>query len=173
MIKTILAPTDGSDHARKAVAFASDLAARYHARLVILHVLVHGHLAEALAAIGKGLAAGKAEGELLRALAGLSVEELLARRTTEGEAPRSVLQHIARTVIADAEAVARTRGVTAVSSHVEEGDPAQRILEYADRENADLVVMGSRGLSDVEGLLVGSTSHKVNHLGRCTVITVK
>ncbi len=38
MIKAILAPIDGSDHAEKAVAFAADLAAKYGAALKFLHV---------------------------------------------------------------------------------------------------------------------------------------
>jgi len=48
MLKTILVSTDGSDHAGKAVAFASDLAAKYGAELIILHVLLRGHLPEEL-----------------------------------------------------------------------------------------------------------------------------
>ena len=40
MINTILVPTDGSEHANKALNFASDLAVKYGARMVILHVLL-------------------------------------------------------------------------------------------------------------------------------------
>ncbi|MEX2648589.1 MAG: universal stress protein [Alphaproteobacteria bacterium] len=176
MITTILAPTDGSEHARKAVAFASDLASKYHARLILLHALVHGHLAEALADVDKLRSAGRDDAGLLKTIAGMRIEELMAKlgvRDKGKEAPRPVLQHIARQVIKDAEDTARLKGVTNIKSFVEDGDPAQRILEYADKENVDLIVMGSRGLSDVEGLLVGSTSHKVGHLSRCTVISVK
>jgi len=39
MIKTILVPTDGSDHANKAVGLATDLALKYGASLVLLHVI--------------------------------------------------------------------------------------------------------------------------------------
>ena len=40
MIKTILVATDGSDHAKKALSLASDLGAKYGARLVLVHVLL-------------------------------------------------------------------------------------------------------------------------------------
>ena len=40
MIKTILVPTDGSGHAKKAVDLAAEIAEKYGARLVILHVLL-------------------------------------------------------------------------------------------------------------------------------------
>ena len=37
----------------------------------------------------------------------------------------------------------------------------------------DAIVIGSRGLSDIKGLFLGSVSHKVGHLAECTCITVK
>jgi len=52
------------------------------------------------------------------------------------------------------------------------GSPADVILEEAERLGVDAIVMGSRGLSDVKGLLVGSVSHKVLHAAKCTVVTV-
>ena len=64
-------------------------------------------------------------------------------------------------------------GVHDVNVAVLDGDPANRILEYAERESVDCIVIGSRGLSDVKGLLVGSVSHKVSNRARCTCITVK
>lgn len=43
MFKKILVATDGSPHAAKAVDTASDLAVRFDAELIALHVLLHGH----------------------------------------------------------------------------------------------------------------------------------
>jgi len=54
-----------------------------------------------------------------------------------------------------------------------DGDPAQRVLEHAERESVDCIVMGSRGLSDVKGLILGSVSHKVSNRAACTCISVK
>lgn len=53
------------------------------------------------------------------------------------------------------------------------GDPAANIIEYVKENNIDAVVMGSRGMSDLRGLLVGSVSHKVSSLAECTCIMVK
>lgn len=44
MIKSIVVATDGSDHSRKAVELAGDLASKYSASLSILHVLLVGHV---------------------------------------------------------------------------------------------------------------------------------
>jgi nucleotide-binding universal stress UspA family protein len=50
---------------------------------------------------------------------------------------------------------------------------ARVILEVAEEEHADLVVMGSRGLSDFAGLVLGSVAHKVLHLAHCPVLVVR
>jgi len=47
------------------------------------------------------------------------------------------------------------------------------ILEEAEEFGASVIVMGSRGVSDLAGLLVGSTAHKVIHLGRLPVLVVR
>ena len=54
-----------------------------------------------------------------------------------------------------------------------EGDPAEVVLDLATKHKADMIVMGSRGLSDFKGLLLGSISHKVSAQAECTCITVK
>jgi nucleotide-binding universal stress UspA family protein len=51
-------------------------------------------------------------------------------------------------------------------------NPAHEILKAAEPFQADLIVMGSRGLSDLAGLLVGSVTHKVLHLARTPVLVV-
>lgn len=48
MITKVLIATDGSAHARKAVGFGSDLAAKYGAEVLLLHVLLRNELSESL-----------------------------------------------------------------------------------------------------------------------------
>ena len=52
------------------------------------------------------------------------------------------------------------------------GEVAKAIVDEADRFDADLIVMGSRGLSDFEALLIGSVAHKVVHYAHCPVLVV-
>ena len=47
------------------------------------------------------------------------------------------------------------------------------ILETVEAEQADLVVSGARGLSDLKALMVGSVSHKLSHLSPVTCVTVR
>ncbi len=54
-----------------------------------------------------------------------------------------------------------------------EGSPADAILEYAQKINADMIVVGSRGLSTFRGLLLGSVSAKLVRESKIPVLVVK
>jgi nucleotide-binding universal stress UspA family protein len=53
------------------------------------------------------------------------------------------------------------------------GQPAESILNLADANNCDLIVMGTRGLSALQGLLLGSQVHKVISHSKCPVLAIK
>jgi len=147
----ILAAIDGSEHGWKALDLAADLAKAHDAELIVLHVVPYEPMSEALRAFAK-------------------VEHL----PLEEEAARF---HQARTLgdrlTRAAEARARERGLARVVGRTEEGRPAHAILEVAASEAVDMIVMGSRGLSDARALFLGSVSHPVTNQARCTCVTVK
>jgi nucleotide-binding universal stress UspA family protein len=62
---------------------------------------------------------------------------------------------------------------TAARTLVSIGDPAEEIVALARREHATLIVMGSRGLSPVRELLLGSVSEKVIRHAHCAVTVVR
>jgi nucleotide-binding universal stress UspA family protein len=53
------------------------------------------------------------------------------------------------------------------------GDAATEILEYAKNNMIDMIIVGSRGLSEVSGWLLGSVSRKLVHYATCSVLIVK
>ena len=173
MFKRILVATDGSRHAAKAVETASDLAVTCDAEMIVLHVLLHGRPLSEIRQL--------AETEYDVALpptppppAGLSGTG--AAMVDDSAAIQGLYRAIV--VIGDriaqqAVQAARDRGATAVKSVVEDGDTVQAILDCAGREKVELIVMGSRGLSGLSGLLLGSNSHKVSQLADCAVLTVR
>ena len=59
------------------------------------------------------------------------------------------------------------------SKRLMEEPPGTMISRVAEVENVEMIIMGSRGLSNLEGLIVGSTTHKVLHLSSCPVLVVK
>lgn len=53
------------------------------------------------------------------------------------------------------------------------GDPAAEIIETSEKEKADLLIIGSRGLGALRGAVIGSVSQKVAHHVKCPVMIVK
>ncbi|WP_292364388.1 MULTISPECIES: universal stress protein [unclassified Methanoculleus] len=53
------------------------------------------------------------------------------------------------------------------------GDPVAEILAIAQKESADLIVVGSRGLGAIRGVMMGSVSQKVAQTAKCPVMIVK
>jgi len=56
---------------------------------------------------------------------------------------------------------------------LEYGNPAAKILELAEKGKHDLVVMGSRGMSEIKAFFLGSVSDKVSHHANCAVLIVR
>ena len=174
MFKKILCPTDGSKHANKALDLAIDLADKYDAELVILHVPRPTENASALKRFAEveGLAPHvNTEMDRLK-----TMDYRMAPTDTafqESSISPHLLIEIGRHIADSAKARAAAGGVEQVEAHIEIGDPAERILDCIKTENIDCVVMGSRGLNDLKGLFLGSVSHKVANHAHCTCISVK
>ncbi len=150
MVDVILVPTDGSEHAGKAVTLAADLAQKYGARMIALHVMSpdwSGRIPEELQSYARN--------EHIEATA------------------REILESVGRQILRGAESAARAAGLEQIDTQLEYGDTAATVLSVAAAQNADFIVMGSRGLGDMKGLLLGSVSHKVASHSPCTCITVK
>lgn len=54
-----------------------------------------------------------------------------------------------------------------------QGDPAAEILKAADETRADLIIIGSRGLGRIGGLILGSVSERVLHGAHRPVLVVR
>ena len=75
-----------------------------------------------------------------------------------------------RTVVDEAAAAARMDGVEA-STHTVTGDPADALLDVANKLDASLIVVGSRGMHGMKRVL-GSVPNKVSHSAQCSVLIV-
>jgi len=177
MFKRIIVGFDGSAHARKALGIAGDLAKSHRAALVIVHALSDAPLTKAerqLAETEYGMK-GLAERPPVTLIKSAESDPRLPF-TIAGELPSNAAlrarSEIAQALLLDAQQCALRQGVETVEIRVEAGDPARVILDLAKGEKADLIVIGSRGFSDLEGLVFGSTSHKVTHLAPCSCLTV-
>jgi nucleotide-binding universal stress UspA family protein len=73
----------------------------------------------------------------------------------------------AESVLAEAASRARAAGVT-VSTHPVEGDPASAMVDLAVKVDADILVVGNRGLNSLKRFVIGSVPSKIVHNSPCT-----
>src|SRR2546423_12033330 len=142
MVQTIAVGTDGSDTAQKAVDFAMDMAERYGARLVV-------------------------------ASAYTPVPEDRLRKEQE-EAPEDIQWSINPSEDVDAtlrkvEDAAKERGLE-YASEARHGDPADVLCEIAADRDADVIVVGNKGM---HRKILGSVPNSVSHKAPCSVMIVK
>ena len=83
------------------------------------------------------------------------------------------MQAIGQNLVAAAAVHARSLGAEDVETQVLQGHAAGVISDFAKQHEVDLIIMGSRGLSDLPGLLLGSVSHRVLHLVDVPVMMVR
>lgn len=142
MLSTIVVGTDGSDTAAKAVDFAIDMAERYGSRLVI---------ASSYTPVA---------------------EDRLAKE--QADAPQEIQWSINPTeevdaTLRDVEEKAQERGLKTVSE-ARQGDPADVLCSIAAEHEADLLVVGNKGM---HRRILGSVPNKVSHKAPCSVTIVK
>jgi nucleotide-binding universal stress UspA family protein len=145
MFSSIVVGTDGSDTATQAVRQAVDMAGAVGAKL-----------------------------ELVSAYAPVSEQRLSAERR---DAPEDVQWAInprqdVEASLAQAAEIARQAGVS-VTTHARQGDPADAILDVAEEQNADLVIVGNKGMTGAKRFLLGSVPNKVSHHAPCSVLIVR
>jgi nucleotide-binding universal stress UspA family protein len=176
-VKRIVVALDGSDHASRALDLACDLASRFGAELIATHAVSN----QPLSADERRLAEVEFHTEIARDFDATPFVEargdtrLMSQRLTAQavETGRRFRVAVGERLLHDAATRAREQGVANVRTAVRSGDPASAILEVAKAEQADMIVMGRRGLGDLRGLLLGSVSHKVAHLAECACLTVR
>ena len=145
MYETILIPIDGSDEAFEAAKHAVDLAKEHGATLHVLYVV---------------------KSKAVYTSAGLSGLE--DSSVTESH------KKFAEEKVADVADYAAEHGVDCVTA-VKTGTPHTKIVEYAEKIDADTIVMGAHGY-DWDGLtekILGSTTERVNRNASMPVITVR
>ena len=173
MIKNIVLAIDGSDPAKHAQDVAIDMASRYEASLTLVHVLTHDHPSSEFSRMAKveNLLDSKRPEVRSKEDTYKSIARFLGSVNDEKEARVVVL--IGEQLLKNASKSASQAGVENVTTEIRDGDFANCILEVAKKVDADIIVMGRRGLSNLKGFVTGSVSHKVSQRAECSVLTVK
>jgi nucleotide-binding universal stress UspA family protein len=145
LFKRIVVGTDGSETAAEAVRQATELAKTTGARL-----------------------------DLVSAYEPVPQDRL---REEASEVPGDVAHGVGpredvNATLDAAAGVARESGVE-VDTYPREGDPADAILDVAEEQGADLIVVGNKGMTGAKRFLLGSVPNKVSHHAPCGVYIVR
>jgi nucleotide-binding universal stress UspA family protein len=139
----VLIPVDGSECAGRGVEFLIKSAQWYRAPIEVHLLTVHHHIPYGRAA---------------SAIAGDNIQQYYQEEGLAVLKPARDKLEAAQIPFA---------------THIGVGEPAEIITQYAREKGCDQIVMGTRGLGSVGGLLLGSVAMKVLHLASVPVVLVK
>jgi len=173
VIENIVVAIDGSDHASNALSVAIDLASKYEAKLTLVHVLTHDHPPQEFARMAEveNLLEPKQPNVSSKKDTFSAVSQFISGGKADKEA--RVIALLGEQIIEKASKSVKQAGVKRLASEICIGDYANCILEVANKTDADIIVMGRRGLSNLKGFVTGSVSHKVSQRADCSVLTVR
>jgi nucleotide-binding universal stress UspA family protein len=142
----IMVAFDGSRDSLKAIEVGCSLAEKYEASLVVVHVY------------------------------GLSLPVYAAGATMplpEIDQAAVTAKQDALVILSDGLEVAKSRNVKAKGELLEARSTLSALLEYAAEEKVDLIVVGTRGMSGIKRLIMGSISSGLVHSAECPVLVVR
>jgi len=143
-IQTILVPTDFSTDAEKALETAVELAKTFGARVEVVHAY---HVAiPVVSPMGGGYAFPDGFFESIRKHSQARVDEAVSAKAGSG---------------------------VEISGRVVEGPPSIAIVNEAEKVSADLIVIGTRGLTGLKHVMLGSVAERTVRTAPCPVLTVR
>ena len=145
MFGSIVVGTDGSDTAKEAVRQAVELARSVGGELLLVSAY--------------------------QPVSRVSVSREAADAPADVQWMVSAREDVAA-LLAEAAATAEEAGVTA-QTFPRQGDPADAILDVAEERDADLIVVGNKGMTGAKRFLLGSVPNRVSHHAPCSVLIIR
>lgn len=145
MYKRILVPVDGSEKAATAAIHGAELASKLGSELLLFHVVPS-----------------------LPPYVDTSPDRL----SNVQQAIMDEFNRCGREILAKAKDDLEPYGLR-ITTDIAVGHPAEEIVKKAKEMDCDLIVMGSRGLGEIKGYLLGSVSNRVTRHAPCPVLVVR
>ena len=145
MYSSFVVGTDGSDTAKEAVRQATEMAKALSARI---------HLVSAYEPVGES-----------------RLREERVQVPDDLQWMVNPREDVEATLRAAAEGI-ESEGVE-VATYAREGDPADAILDVAEEQRAELIVVGNKGMTGARRFLLGSVPNKVSHHAPCSVMIIR
>ena len=172
----ILVAVDGSEHMAQTLKKAIETSRKDEAELIILHVNAPHFLTKEELDYAE-----KRCGEKFRHLVGgdylpaFQTDEKSERKYFgDYEKARAIFQKVyGEDIVKQAVEQAEKAGIPVVRSILEEGDVAKVVLDVAQKENVDLIVVGRRGHGRIAEFFLGSIAQKILQYADRSVLTVE
>ncbi len=159
MIHHVLVPTDGSENAERAVRFSAQVAdRRQQAEVTVVYVYLQ------VPSTHIGMAVLQPE-QPLEEMGSLS-HEMSADEQAQAQEIVNHAVELIRSLVTSPDVTVSGRVV--VDTRIDDG-----ILKVASETQADIIVVGTRGLSTLRGAIMGSVSHALIEKAHCPVLVVK
>jgi len=144
VVKKILAAIDRSKYKERIIAYAIFLGKAWGAEVTAIHVIDPG----------RGVPGGR-------------IQQKEKQREEEAERP-------AQDLLSEAELQAKKEGINLRKEIVEESDTVEKaIVDYAKKNNIDVILIGTTGMSAAEELFLGSVANNVIHHAHCPVFAIR
>jgi len=158
-VDRILLVTDGSEYSQSAIQYLSICPLPRDVEINVLHVLPPELTPEML------IRSWPYGVEVLPAISSVEVENKLTQQADEEAREGEMLLQKTTNTLSEL-------GITA-GAILRRGDAATEILNYAEENQINLIIAGSRGLTQIQSWFLGSVSRKLVHYANCSVLIIK
>ncbi len=142
IFQKVLIPVDGSSYSLAAIRLAGKLARIHNSQVTIVHVIDEQ-----------------------------VIQQLCRFRKEECESIRKNMEEEAKGLVSDMKRELSATGIQA-NTVVLKGIPYEQILDVAENQGVDLIVMGKLGKRGVKRILIGSVAERVIEFSKCPVLSV-
>ena len=146
VLSKILLPTDGSRNSLRAARYAAEIAKKCGSKVTLLHVIESTPIASSPIEIG------------------IDARLVVENETKIKERGKKVIEKTKKPF---------DRYSVPVETKYFYGHTVRAIVETAEKENFDVIIIGSRGLGGVKRLVLGSVANAVTHQASCPVFIIR
>jgi nucleotide-binding universal stress UspA family protein len=157
-MEKILLPVDGSEASLKAYNYAKEMTKKFGSELTVIHI--------------KHEFAQPHQYQKAVDLPTLDVENMIAEYEKKKDYPDNFIADIGQKILDNAIKYFEDEGIE-VKSEILQGRPATTIMEYAENNDFDLIVMCTHGMSIPRRFTLGSVTNKVVHHSKVPVFVIR
>jgi|CXWL01.1.fsa_nt_gi nucleotide-binding universal stress UspA family protein len=144
----ILVPIDGSKNADEALSKALVIAEKFDSKIILIHVITD--FLQEFSTTAEGLAIPNTAVVKIRTAIEEQAEIMMMKKLEQVQKKKLNCEYI-----------------------IKVGDAGSEIIQYAEKNNIELIVIGARGLGKFKQLLLGSVSNKVVTNSHCPILIIK